>query len=51
MTIQYAVMSLISLLAEPNPEDPLCPDIGKEMLRDRKRWEQKAKLWTYQYAK
>jgi ubiquitin-conjugating enzyme E2 D/E len=51
MTIQRAVLSIACLLADPNPNDPLVPDIGKEMLRDRKKWEQKAKLWTYQHAK
>ena len=47
LTIQKIVLSIASLLADPNPNDPLCPDIAKEMLRDKKRYEQKAKMWTY----
>ena len=50
MTLQKVVLCVMSLLAEPNPDNPLCPDIGKEMIRDKKRWAQKAKLWTYQHA-
>ncbi len=47
MTIQRVMLGIACLMADPNPGDPLCPDIGKEMLRDKKKFESKAKLSTY----
>ena len=47
MTIQRVMLGIACLLADPNPSDPLCPEIGKEMLRDKRKFESKAKLWTY----
>ena len=47
LSIGKIMLSIASLLADPNPLDPLCPDIAKEMLRDRKRFDQKARLYTY----
>ena len=41
------MLGIACLMADPNPADPLCPDIGKEMLRDKKKFESKAKLSTY----
>jgi ubiquitin-conjugating enzyme E2 D len=46
LTIQKLVMSIISLLTDPNPEDPLCPDIAKEYLRDKKKYQAVARKWT-----
>ena len=34
LTIQKVVISVLSLMTDPNPDDPLCPDIAKLYLRD-----------------
>lgn len=51
LTIQKLVMSIISLMTDPNPEDALCPDIAKEYLRDKKKYASTALKWTQLYAK
>lgn len=38
ITAAKLVMSIISLLTDANPHDPLCPDIAKEYLRDKKKY-------------
>ncbi len=43
LTVQKVVLSIISLMADPNPDDPLCPDIAKEYLRDKKKFQTKAR--------
>ncbi len=47
LTIQKVVISILSLMTDPNELDPLCPDIAKERMRDRKKYEKNARLWTY----
>eukprot|EP00347_Sterkiella_histriomuscorum_P013931 403362809 len=51
MTIAKLVMAIISLMTDPNPEDPLCPDIAKEYLRDKKKYATTALKWTQLYAR
>ena len=51
MTIHKTLLNIVSMLSDPNPNDALSIDIGKEMLRDKKKFENKARLWTFQYAK
>ena len=51
MTISKLIISIISLMTDPNPNDPLCPDIAKEYLRDKKKYATNALKWTQLYAK
>ena len=51
LTIVKVLQSLQLLLSEPNPEDPLVPDIARQFKRDRKKFNQMAKNWTQKFAK
>lgn len=44
------LLSICSLLNDPNPDDPLVPDIARIYKTDRKRYEEQAKEWTAKYA-
>lgn len=50
LTVSKVLLSICSLLTDPNPKDPLCPEIANEYLQDRALYEQKARLWTQKYA-
>lgn len=50
LTISKVLLSICSLLTDPNPKDPLVPDIAEEYMRDRQKYEDTAKLWTARYA-
>jgi len=50
LTISKVLLSICSLLTDPNPKDPLVPDIAEEYMRDRAKYENTAKLWTARYA-
>ena len=43
-------MSLSSLLGDPNPDDPLVPEIAKLYKTDRAQHDKNAKEWTLKYA-
>jgi len=45
------MLSLSSLLTDPNPKDPLVPSIATLYTRDRKRHDATARQWTQTYAK
>jgi|TARA_B110000444_G_C18786243_1_gene570114 ubiquitin-conjugating enzyme E2 D len=51
LTISKILLSICSLLNEPNPNDPLMLDIAKEFTDNRKLYESTAKTWTQIYAK
>jgi|TARA_B110000977_G_C11084844_1_gene494284 ubiquitin-conjugating enzyme E2 D/E len=51
LTISKILLSICSLLNEPNPKDPLMPDIAKEFTDNRSLYEANAKTWTQIYAK
>jgi ubiquitin-conjugating enzyme E2 D/E len=38
------------MLTDPNPDDPLVPDIARLYKTDRKKYESMAKEWTTKYA-
>lgn len=44
------LLSICSLLTDPNPEDPLVPEIARIYKADRARYVQTAKEWTAKYA-
>ncbi|EMD32394.1 hypothetical protein CERSUDRAFT_118750 [Gelatoporia subvermispora B] len=44
------ILSLSSLLTDPNPRDPLVPSIATEYIRDRPQHDRTARHWTELYA-
>ena len=44
------LLSICSLLTDPNPEDPLVPEIAHMCKTDRPRYEETARAWTQKYA-
>ena len=44
------VLSICSLLTDPNPDDPLVPEIARIYKTDRAKYEATAKEWTKKYA-
>ena len=50
LTISKALLSILSLLTDANPDDPLSPEIANLYKSDRKAYEEKAREWTQQYA-
>ncbi|KAF8874415.1 ubiquitin-conjugating enzyme/RWD-like protein [Infundibulicybe gibba] len=45
------LLSLSSLLTDPNPKDPLVPSIANQYVRDRKQHDSTAREWTRLYAR
>jgi|TARA_Y100000816_G_C26057170_1_gene554828 ubiquitin-conjugating enzyme E2 D/E len=50
LTISKVLLSLCSLLSEPNPNDPLEPEIAKLLITNRKEHDSLAREYTIQYA-
>jgi ubiquitin-conjugating enzyme E2 D/E len=50
LTISKVLLSVCSLLTDPNPDDPLVPEIATLYKKDRKKFSQTAAEWTRQYA-
>ncbi|GAA5947874.1 hypothetical protein JCM3765_001123 [Sporobolomyces pararoseus] len=50
LSILKVMLSVASLLADPNPHDPLMPDIAQTYLKNRKEHDKIAKEWTTKYA-
>ncbi|MFV3405727.1 MULTISPECIES: ubiquitin-conjugating enzyme E2 [Pseudomonas] len=50
LTVEKVLMSILSLLCEPNPEQPLQADIAEQWLCTRKAFDDTARQWTRQYA-
>ncbi len=46
LTISRVLLSISSLLAEPNPDDPLVPEIADLYKRDRDQYEKNARAWA-----
>lgn len=44
------LLSICSMLADPNPDDPLVPEIAHVYKTDRARYEATAREWTRKYA-
>jgi len=44
------LLSILSLLTDPNPNDPLVPDIASLYKTNRVAYEEKAREWTMIYA-
>jgi ubiquitin-conjugating enzyme E2 D/E len=50
LTISKVLLSILSLLTDANPNDPLVPEIADLYKRDRAAYDAKAKEWTRTYA-
>jgi len=50
LTISKVLLSICSLLTDPNPDDPLVPDIAQLLKTDRTRHDSTAREWTSKYA-
>jgi ubiquitin-conjugating enzyme E2 D/E len=50
LTISKVLLSICSLLTDPNPDDPLVPDIAREYRSNRKKFDETARSWTQKYA-
>ena len=44
------LLSICSFLTDPNPDDPLVPDIAHLYKTDRTRYEATAREWTRKYV-
>ena len=50
LTISKVLLSISSLLTDPNPDDPLVPEIAKLYKENKTAYEEKASEWTRKYA-
>ena len=50
LTISKVLLSLLSMLTDPNPEDPLVPEIAHTYKNNRDKYDQTAREWTQKYA-
>ena len=50
LTISKVLLSISSLLNEPNPNDPLIQEIADLFINNKKKFKETAELWTKQYA-
>jgi ubiquitin-conjugating enzyme E2 D/E len=50
LSISKVLLSILSLLTDPNPDDPLVPDIAREYKFDRESYNERAREWTMKYA-
>lgn len=50
LTISKVLLSICSLLDDPNPSDPLVPEIAHLYEEDREKYNETARDYTYQYA-
>jgi len=50
LTISKVLLSILSLLTDANPDDPLMPEIARIYRNDREAYNATAREWTQQYA-
>ncbi|CAG8467761.1 2491_t:CDS:1 [Funneliformis mosseae] len=50
LTLSKMLLSISSLLTDPNPDDYLVPEIALVYRTDRSRYEANAREWTIKYA-
>jgi len=50
LTISKVLISICSLLDDPNPDDPLVPDIARQYKDNKVAYETTARQWTEVYA-
>jgi len=50
LTLPRVLLSLMSLLNDPNPDDPLESEVANMYTRDRLKFDNVARSWTQKYA-
>lgn len=50
LTITKVLLSISSLLTEPNPDDPLVPEAARLYKKNKEKYNQEARQWTQTYA-
>ena len=50
LSISKMLLSICSLLDDPNPDDPLAPDVAELCRNNREKYNQMAREWTQNYA-
>jgi ubiquitin-conjugating enzyme E2 D/E len=50
LTISKVLISICSLLDDPNPDDPLVPEIADMYVKNRLKYDLTAREWTQYYA-
>ncbi|TRY80679.1 hypothetical protein TCAL_13756 [Tigriopus californicus] len=50
LTISKVLLSICSLLCDPNPDDPLVPEIARIFKTDKDKYADLAREWTRKYA-
>jgi ubiquitin-conjugating enzyme E2 D/E len=50
LTISKVLLSICSLLTDPNPKDPYEPEVAKLYMENKNKYEMVARQWTTQYA-
>uniref|UniRef100_A0A4W5Q7I6 Ubiquitin-conjugating enzyme E2D 1a n=2 Tax=Salmoninae TaxID=504568 RepID=A0A4W5Q7I6_9TELE len=50
LTVSKVLLSICSLLCDPNPDDPLVPDIAHIYKQDKEKYNRLARDWTQKYA-
>ena len=50
LSVSKVLLSICSLLNDPNPDDPLVIDIANEYKQNRELFNKKAREWTLTYA-
>uniref|UniRef100_A0A4W4EJJ1 E2 ubiquitin-conjugating enzyme n=1 Tax=Electrophorus electricus TaxID=8005 RepID=A0A4W4EJJ1_ELEEL len=50
LTVSKVLLSICSLLCDPNPDDPLVPDIAHIYKSDKDKYNRLAREWTQKYA-
>jgi len=50
LTISKVLLSILSMLTDPNPKDPLMPDIANQYTNDLATYNETAQEWTRLYA-
>ncbi|RRT71878.1 hypothetical protein B296_00035014, partial [Ensete ventricosum] len=50
LTLSKVLLSICSLLTDPNPDDPLVPEVAHMYKTQSSRYEETARAWTQKYA-
>ena len=50
LTLSKVILSICSLMDDPNPDDPLSVEAADLLLKDKNAYQDKARQWTMQFA-
>ena len=50
LTISKVLLSICSLLTDPNPKDPLVPEIAQLLTTNKTKHDENARSWVLKYA-